>query len=70
MPLDINKQPFSVLFGVIKAHRDAYVHCEPGPMHSERGQHKEALFHDVSRTLVEQSVRSTIEVLRLIWKVA
>jgi len=69
VPLDINKQPFSVLFGVIKAHRDAYVHCEPGPMHSERGQHKETLFHDVSRTLVEQSVRSTIEVLRLIWKV-
>lgn len=67
--LDINKPPFSVLFGVIKAHRDAYVHCEPGPMQSERGHHKETLFHDVSPTLVEMSVKSTIQVIRLIWKV-
>jgi hypothetical protein len=68
IPLDINKRPFSELFGKIKNHRDAFVHCEPGPQVSERGQLKEALFHDVSFEFAQQSVRSTIEVIRSIWR--
>jgi hypothetical protein len=66
--LDINKPPFSELFGEIKHHRDAFVHCEPGPLLSERGLPKEALFHDVSFEFAQRSVRSTIEVIRLIWR--
>jgi hypothetical protein len=65
--LDINKPPFSDLFGEIKNHRDAFVHCEPGPQLSQRGYAKQALFHDVPLKLVQHSVTSTIEVIRLIW---
>jgi hypothetical protein len=68
LSLDINKPPFSDLFGPIKSHRDAFVHCEPGALQSERGYLKEALFHDVTLKLVQHSVTSTTEAIRLIWR--
>jgi hypothetical protein len=43
------------------------VHCEPGTQLSQRGYVKQALFHDVSLTLVQHSVTATIDVIRLIW---
>jgi hypothetical protein len=54
--LDINKPPFSELFGEIKHHRDAFVHCEPAPLLSERRLPKEALFHDVSFEFAQRSL--------------
>jgi hypothetical protein len=65
--LDINKPPLAVMFGPIKSHRDAFVHCEPGPQSSERGYRKEAVFHDVGRGVVEDALRSTFEIIKTIW---
>lgn len=65
--LNINKAPFADLFGPIKYHRDAFVHCEPGPQQSDRGVIKEALFHGVSSTLVKHAVVLTIQSIRQIW---
>lgn len=65
--LDINKAPFAELFGPIKHHRDAFVHCEPGALGAQRGYVKEALFHDVSPKLVHDAVACTIDAIQLIW---
>ena len=65
--LDINKEPLSRLMGPIKARRDAFVHCEPGPAPSERGYVKEILFHDVGVEVVEECVVTTMEIIRTIW---
>jgi hypothetical protein len=59
--------PISTLFGKVKRYRDAFVHCEPGPMESTRGYVKEALFHDVSSELVEETVNACAEVIRKTW---
>jgi hypothetical protein len=67
LSLDVNRPPFSELFGRIKDHRDAFVHCEPGDLPSERGYVKETLFHDVSPELARTAVNSTIAAIRLIW---
>jgi hypothetical protein len=53
--------------GPLKARRDAFVHCEPGPAPSERGYVKEELFHDVGPQIVENTIDITIEVIRRIW---
>jgi len=67
LALDVNKPPFLELFGCIKDHRDAFVHCEPGPMQSERGYVKQALFHDVSPELARTAIKSTTSAIQLIW---
>jgi hypothetical protein len=66
--LDVNKPPMSVLFGSIKARRDAFVHCEPGPQPSDRGHIKEVLFHQVPGELVEETVDLTFQIIRHLWK--
>jgi hypothetical protein len=65
--LDINRPPFSILFGDIKMHRDSYVHCEPGPMESQRGYVKEEMFHDAFAPVVGSAFDSTCEIIRLVW---
>jgi hypothetical protein len=67
LSLDVNKSPFLELFGAIKDHRDAFVHCEPGTMQSERGYVKQALFHDVSPELAQTAVKSATAAIQLIW---
>jgi len=66
--LDINKPPLSDLMGELKARRDAFVHCEPGPVASERGYVKETLFHDVRPEVIASTVDTTIDVIRRIWR--
>lgn len=65
--LDINKAPLSQVMGPLKARRDAFVHCEPGPEPSERGHVKEVLFHDVGPEVVDETVDATMIVIRRIW---
>ena len=65
--LDINKPPLSTIFGSIKNHRDAFVHCEPGQEESLRGYVKEAAFHDISEVIVSSAVSSTVKVIQEVW---
>lgn len=69
-PLGLNrdKPPLKRLFKTFKKHRDAFVHCEPGPQESSRGYVKEEAFHDVTRENVDEAIELTEEVIRLIWK--
>lgn len=66
--LDVNLPPMSVLFGPIKEHRDAFVHCEPGPQLSAKGYSKETAFHNVSPSVVVEAVRNTFDVIRTAWR--
>lgn len=65
--LDINKPPFSVLFGDVKRRRDSFVHCEPGPQQSERGYVKEDYFHDAFAPEVETAVDVTCDAVCMVW---
>ena len=67
-PLDPNKYPLEPLFGEIKRRRDAFVHCEPGPLESERGYVKEAVFHEVSPEVVGLAIRATHDAIRQVWE--
>ena len=63
-----NTLPLSKLFGEIKQRRDAFVHCEPGDQESRPGFIKQERFHDVSADAVDDAVRLTAQVVRLIWQ--
>lgn len=67
-PLAADAPPLSSLFGAIKKRRDAFVHCEPGPIESEHGYVKEAAFNDIGRDLVPQAVRATHDTIRGLWQ--
>lgn len=67
-PLDPNKYPLEPLFGEIKRRRDTFVHCEPGPLESERGYVKEAVFHEVRPDVVALAIRATHDAIRQVWE--
>lgn len=66
-PFTLDALPLSTLFGEIKRRRDAFVHCEPGPIESEHGYVKEAAFNDIDRDLVPRAVRATHDTIRGLW---
>lgn len=68
-PIDLGREdgPHSYLFKVTKKHRDAFVHCEPGPQESQRGYVKEVRFNAISPTLVLNTVNSTEAIVRALW---
>jgi hypothetical protein len=67
-PVAPDDYPLGLLFNDIKRRRDAFVHCEPGPEESGRGYVKEAVFHDISPTVVASAVKATHELIRQTWK--
>lgn len=67
-PLQPGTYPFVPLFDGVKQRRDAFVHCQPGPMQSKHGYVKEAAFHDTSHELVLSAVRSTHDAIRALWE--
>ncbi len=52
------------LFGDYQKRRNAFVHCEPGPITP-----KEAFFHETNAKIVRETVSLTISAIRAAWKV-
>jgi hypothetical protein len=52
------------LFGDHQKRRNAFVHCEPGPVTP-----KEAFFHETNARIVRETVSLTIRAIRAAWKV-
>lgn len=67
-PLDLNKPPLDELFGEVKLRRDAIVHCEPGPEASERGYHKESLFHQTRPEYIRKTLNLTESAIRSLFE--
>ena len=66
-PLSIEAHPLSPLFDSVKRRRDAFVHCEPGPIESEHGYLKEAAFNDTSHDLGMSAIRCTHDAMIALW---
>jgi hypothetical protein len=66
--IDASKPPIEPLFNKCKQRRDSFVHCEPGPIPSERGYVKEERFHDVDANAVRETVDLTVSAICLVWK--
>ncbi len=69
-PLNLSKPPMSnMLSGWIKQHRDAYVHCEPGPEPSRTAGHvKEPMFHRAEKQVVAEAISALLQIIRTTWK--
>lgn len=63
-----HEPPFSLIFGIVKQRRDAFVHCEPGTQLSSHGYVKETAFHNVSPAIVNEAVDGTYQIIRQVWK--
>lgn len=58
------KSILTPLFGDYQKRRNAFVHCEPGPITT-----KEAFFHETDAKVVRETVMLTIRAIRGAWKV-
>lgn len=58
------KNVLSALFGEYQKRRNAFVHCEPGPVTA-----KEAFFHETDAKVVRETISLTISAIRSAWKV-
>ncbi len=58
------KNVLTPLFGDYQKRRNAFVHCEPGPVTP-----KEAFFHETDAKVVKETISLTIQAIRAAWKV-
>lgn len=58
------KNVLSALFGDYQKRRNAFVHCEPGPVTA-----KEAFFHETDAKVVRETISLTIRAIRAAWKI-